>query len=164
MTDFVLSSPDIPAGGTIPQEFEFNSFGCTGRNESPVLRWQGAPTGTQSLALTVYDPDAPSGSGWWHWMVVDLPPTATELQANAGAAGSTTLPTGARQIRNDYGSFAWGGVCPPPGDKPHRYVFTVHALSVPKLDVPDDATAALAGFMINANTIATASFTAHYGR
>ena len=65
MTDFVLSSPDIPAGGTIPQEFEFNSFGCTGRNESPVLRWQGAPAGTQSLALTVYDPDAPSGSGWW---------------------------------------------------------------------------------------------------
>ena len=164
MTEFVLSSPDIPTGGTIPQIFEFNSFGCTGRNESPVLRWQGAPTGTQSLALTVYDPDAPSGSGWWHWMVVDLPPTATELQANAGAAGSTTLPTGARQIRNDYGSFAWGGVCPPPGDKPHRYVFTVHALSVPKLDVPDDATAALAGFMINANAIATASFTAHYGR
>ena len=164
MTDFVLSSPDIPAGGTIPQEFEFNSFGCTGRNESPVLRWQGAPAGTQSLALTVYDPDAPSGSGWWHWMVVDLPPTATELQANAGAAGSATLPTGARQIRNDYGSFAWGGVCPPPGAKPHRYVFTVHALSVPKLDVPDDATAALAGFMINANAIATASFTAHYGR
>ena len=164
MTEFVLSSPDIPTGGTIPQEFEFNSFGCTGRNESPVLRWQGAPTGTQSLALTVYDPDAPSGSGWWHWMVVDLPPTATELQANAGAAGSATLPTGARQIRNDYGSFAWGGVCPPPGDKPHRYVFTVHALSVPKLDVPDDATAALAGFMINANAIATASFTAHYGR
>ena len=81
-----------------------------------------------------------------------------------GTAGSTTLPTGARQIRNDYGSFAWGGVCPPPGDKPHRYVFTVHALSVPKLDVPDDATAALAGFMINANAIATASFTAHYGR
>ena len=164
MTDFVLSSPDIPAGGTIPQEFEFNSFGCTGRNESPVLRWQGAPAGTQSLALTVYDPDAPSGSGWWHWMVVDLPPTATELQANAGAAGSATLPTGARQIRNDYGSFAWGGVCPPPGDKPHRYVFTVHALSVPKLEVPDDATAALAGFMINAHCLGTASFTALYGR
>lgn len=164
MTDFVLSSPDIPAGGTIPQEFEFNSFGCTGRNESPVLRWQGAPAGTQSLALTVYDPDAPSGSGWWHWMVVDLPPTTTELQANAGAAGSATLPTGARQIRNDYGSFAWGGVCPPPGDKPHRYVFTVHALSVPRLDIPDDATAALAGFMINAHALATASFTALYGR
>lgn len=164
MTEFVLSSPDIPANGTIPQEFEFNSFGCTGRNESPVLRWQGTPAGTQSLALTVYDPDAPSGSGWWHWMVIDLPADTTELQPNAGAAGSATLPAGARQIRNDYGSFAWGGVCPPPGDKPHRYVFTVHALSVPRLDIPDDATAALAGFMINAHALATASFTALYGR
>lgn len=164
MTEFVLSSPDIPAGGTIPQEFEFNSFGCTGRNESPVLRWQGAPAGTQSLALTVYDPDAPSGSGWWHWMVIDLPADTTALQPNAGAAGSAALPAGARQIRNDYGSFAWGGVCPPPGDKPHRYVFTVHALSVPRLDIPDDATAALAGFMINAHALATASFTALYGR
>ena len=164
MTAFVLSSPDIPAGGTIPQEFEFNSFGCTGRNESPTLRWSGAPAGTQSLALTVYDPDAPSGSGWWHWMVIDLPANTTALPPNAGTAGSATLPAGARQIRNDYGSFAWGGVCPPPGDKPHRYVFTVHALSVPKLDIPDDATAALAGFMLNANAIATASFTALYGR
>ncbi|MBS7349991.1 MAG: YbhB/YbcL family Raf kinase inhibitor-like protein [Comamonas sp.] len=161
---FVLSSPDIPAGGSIPQHFEFNSFGCTGNNESPVLRWSGAPEGTQSLALTVYDPDAPSGSGWWHWMVVDIPATTTELSANAGAQGSATLPNGARQIRNDYGVFAWGGVCPPPGDAPHRYVFTVHALSVPRLEIPDDATAALAGFMINANALATASFTATYGR
>ncbi len=106
MTEFVLSSPDIPTGGTIPQIFEFNSFGCTGRNESPTLCWSGTPAGTQSLALTVYDPDAPSGSGWWHWMVIDLPANTTRLQPNAGTAGSTTLPTGARQIRNDYGSFA----------------------------------------------------------
>lgn len=164
MTAFVLSSPDIPANGTIPQEFEFNGFGCTGRNASAVLRWSGAPEGTRSFAVTVYDPDAPSGSGWWHWMVVDLPASTTELPANAGAEGGQGLPAGARQIRNDYGSHAWGGVCPPPGDKPHRYVFTVHALSVPKLEIPDDATAALAGFMINANALATASFTSLYGR
>ena len=103
---------------------------------------------------------AAGGTGWSS----TYRPAQPRLQPNAGTAGSTTLPTGARQIRNDYGSFAWGGVCPPPGDKPHRYVFTVHALSVPKLDIPDDATAALAGFMINANAIATASFTALYGR
>lgn len=164
MTAFVLSSPDIPANGTIAQEFEFNGFGCSGRNASPVLRWSGAPEGTQSFAVTVYDPDAPSGSGWWHWLVVDLPARITELRANAGAEGGHDLPAGARHIRNDYGSYAWGGVCPPPGDKPHRYVFTVHALSVPRLDIPNDASAALAGFMINAHALGTASFTALYGR
>ena len=108
--------------------------------------------------------DQITGSGWWHWFVVDLPATTAQLVPNAGAQGGAGLPAGARQIRNDYGAFAWGGVCPPPGDKPHRYVFTVHALSVPRLDIPDDATAALAGFMVNAHTLAKASFTATYGR
>ena len=112
----------------------------------------------------MYDPDAPTGSGWWHWFVVDLPADTTALAPNAGAKGSAQLPQGARQIRNDYGAMAWGGMCPPPGDKPHRYIFTVHALSVPRLDIPDDATAALAGFMVNAHSLAKASFTATYGR
>ena len=164
MSNFILTSPDIPAGGSVPAHFEADVFGCGGRNESPVLQWSGEPAGTQSLAVTVFDPDAPTGSGWWHWIVVDLPAGTTELKANAGAKASGTLPDGARQIRNDYGAFAWGGMCPPPGDKPHRYVFTVHALSVARLDIPDDATAAICGFMINANSLAKATFTSTYGR
>ncbi|MBU6466909.1 MAG: YbhB/YbcL family Raf kinase inhibitor-like protein [Burkholderiales bacterium] len=164
MGHFTLSSPDIPAGGSVPAHFEFDGFGCSGRNESPALHWSGAPEGTKSFALTVYDPDAPSGSGWWHWFVIDLPAGTAALAPNAGAKGGVSLPRGARQIRNDYGAFAWGGLCPPPGDKPHRYVFTVHALGVDRLDIPDDASAALAGFMVNANTLAKASFTSTYGR
>ncbi|QTX20135.1 YbhB/YbcL family Raf kinase inhibitor-like protein [Comamonas aquatica] len=164
MTTFTLSSPDIPTGGTIAPAFESDMFGCGGSNQSPVLQWSGAPAGTQSFAVTVYDPDAPTGSGWWHWMVVDLPASVTALPANAGEKGGANLPAGARQMRNDYGLWAWGGMCPPPGDKPHRYIFTVHALSVAKLDMPDDATTAIGGFMIHAHTLATASFTATYGR
>ena len=164
MTAFTLTSPDIADGSTIAQSFEFDGFGCSGRNQSPVLRWSGAPEGTKGFAVNVYDPDAPTGSGFWHWYVIDLPASVSELPANAGAKGGAHLPAGARQIRNDYGQYAWGGMCPPPGDKPHRYIFTVHALSVPRIEVPDDAPAALAGFMVNANTLAKASFTATYGR
>ena len=164
MTAFTLTSPDIADGSTIAQSFEFDGFGCSGRNQSPVLRWSGAPEGTTGFAVNVYDPDAPTGSGFWHWYVIDLPASVSELPANAGAKGGAHLPAGARQIRNDYGQYAWGGMCPPPGDKPHRYIFTVHALSVERIDVPDDAPAALAGFMVNAHTLAKASFTATYGR
>lgn len=161
---FTLASPDIKAGGTIDKRFESNVFGCTGENRSPALRWSGAPAGTQSYAVTVYDPDAPTGSGWWHWVVINLPAGVTELKPDAGAAGGANLPAGASQVRIDYGVAAWGGMCPPPGAKPHRYQFTVHALKVPKLEIPADATAALAGFMINANSLGKASFTANYGR
>ena len=161
---FTLSSPEIQAGGMIPASFEFNGFGCSGENKSPALQWRGAPQDTRSFAVTVYDPDAPTGSGWWHWLVINIPADVTELLGNAGVPNSSTLPKTARQIRNDYGVNAWGGVCPPPGDAPHRYIFTVHALKVDTLDVPADATAALTGFMIHANTLATASFTARYGR
>ncbi|MEY4765567.1 MAG: hypothetical protein RI907_2240 [Pseudomonadota bacterium] len=161
---FQLVSPDIAAGGVIGKQFEFNGFGCSGDNKSPALQWRGAPAGTKSFAVTVYDPDAPTGSGWWHWSVINLPADVNALPADAGAEGGAKLPSGARHVRIDYGVAAWGGMCPPPGDKPHRYVFTVHALKADKLDIPADATAALAGYMINANTIAKASFTAKYGR
>jgi Raf kinase inhibitor-like YbhB/YbcL family protein len=161
---FTLSSPDIKAGGTIPKRFEFNGFGCAGENKSPALKWSGAPQGTNSFAVTVYDPDAPTGSGWWHWMVINIPADVNELKPDAGAVGGANLPKGAGQARIDYGLAGWGGVCPPQGDKPHRYIFTVHALKVDKLDVPTDATAALTGFMINANSLGKASFTATYGR
>ena len=143
-TGFTLSSPDIPAGGTIAQRFEFDGFGCSGENKSPALKWSGAPAGTRAFAVTVYDPDAPTGSGWWHWMVINLPRAAS-------------------QARIDYGVAGWGGVCPPPGDAPHRYIFTIFALKE-KIEVPADATAALTGFMIHANSLSQASFTATYGR
>ena len=161
---FKLESPDIKAGGTMDKKFEANVFGCTGENKSPALKWSGAPKDTRSYAVTVYDPDAPTGSGWWHWSVINIPATVTELKADAGNASNGNLPQGARQVRIDYGVAAWGGACPPQGDKPHRYVFTVHALKTDKLDIPADATAALAGFMINANSLGKASFTAKYGR
>ncbi len=164
MTTFTLTSPDIPAGGTIAPVFESDMFGCGGANASPVLQWSGAPEGTQSFAVTVYDPDAPTGSGWWHWMVVDIPASVTSLAANAGKKAVPTCPQARAKCATTTAFLRWGGMCPPPGDKPHRYIFTVHALSVAKLDMPDDATTAIGGFMINANTIAKASFTSTYAR
>lgn len=161
---FTLTSPEIKAGSSIPKNFEFNGFGCSGDNKSPALKWTGAPKDTKSFAVTVYDPDAPTGSGWWHWMVINIPATVNELPSNAGAVNSTTLPSGAVQNRIDFGFNAWGGVCPPQGDKPHHYVFTVHALKTEKIDAPMDATAAMTGSMINGNSLGKASFTATYGR
>lgn len=161
---FKLSSPEIKAGTMIDKKFEFNGFGCSGENKSPALNWVGAPKDTKSFAVTVYDPDAPTGSGWWHWSVINIPANVTALKSDAGATGGANLPTGATQVRIDYGVAAWGGTCPPAGDKAHRYIFTVHALKLEKLEIPADATAALAGFMIHANTLQKASFTAKYGR
>jgi len=159
-----LESPDLKPNATMDKKFEFNGFGCAGENKSPALKWSGAPKDTKSFAVSVYDPDAPTGSGWWHWYVINIPADTTELPANAGAAGGANLPKGASMVKSDFGSAAWGGACPPPGDKPHRYVFTVYALKTDKLDIPADASAALAGYMVNANKIGQASFTAKYGR
>lgn len=161
---FKLSSTEIKANGMMPKSFEFNGFGCSGENKSPALKWSGAPKDTKSFAVTVYDPDAPTGSGWWHWVVINIPADVTELAANAGALNSTTLPKGALQGRTDYGTVSWGGTCPPQGDKPHHYIFTVYALKTDKLEIPADATAALTGYMIHANMLGKASFTAKYGR
>ena len=161
---FTLTSPDVKPNAMMDKKFEFNGFGCAGENKSPALKWTGAPKDTKSFALTVYDPDAPTGSGWWHWSVVNIPASTTELPADAGAVGGANLPKGALAVRTDFGQAGWGGACPPEGDKPHRYIFTVYALKTDKLDIPPDATAALAGFMINANQIGKASFTGKYGR
>lgn len=161
---FSLSSPTIKSGAKLGNEQVFNGFGCSGGNVSPALKWSGAPQGTQSFAVTVYDPDAPTGSGWWHWVVYNLPADISELPAHAGDADGKLLPAGTVQGRTDFGAAGFGGACPPVGDKPHRYIFTVHALKVPKIEVPADASAALVGFMINANRLGKASFTATYGR
>lgn len=162
--DFTLKSTDIAPNATLTNAQVFNGFGCSGTNVSPQLSWSGAPAGTQSYALTVYDPDAPTGSGWWHWVVINLPATANGLAKGAGTADGKAMPTGSQQVRTDFGAFGFGGACPPAGDKPHRYIFTLYALKVPKLDVAADSTAALAGFMIHGNMLAKTSFTAYYGR
>jgi Raf kinase inhibitor-like YbhB/YbcL family protein len=162
---FTLSSPTVKPGSMLTEAQVFKGFGCEGKNVSPALKWSGAPSGTKSYAVTVYDPDAPTGSGWWHWVVYNIPATATELPEGAGAAdGKGALPAGAVQGKTDFGSAGFGGACPPPGDKPHRYIFTVYALKTDKIDAPTDATAALIGFMINANKLGKASFEAKYGR
>ena len=162
--DFTLRSPTIAPGARLTDAQVFNGFGCTGQNISPALTWSGAPAGTKSYAVTVYDPDAPTGSGWWHWVVYNLPATVTELPQGAGAPGNDKLPAGAVQGRTDFGTAAFGGACPPVGDTPHRYIFTVHALKVEKLELPAEPTAALIGYMLHANGLGKASFTATYGR
>jgi Raf kinase inhibitor-like YbhB/YbcL family protein len=161
---FKLESADIKPNVTIAEEQVFNGFGCSGKNISPALTWSGAPAGTKSFALLVHDPDAPTGgAGWWHWVVVNLPTGTTELKKDAGKGDGSNLPGGAAQVTTDFGAPGWGGPCPPPG-KPHRYVFSLYALKVEKLDIPAGATASLAGFMVNANSLGKATLIGKYGR
>lgn len=160
---FVLASPDLSEGTALAQEQILNGFGCTGGNVSPELHWSGAPVGTKSFAVTVYDPDAPTGSGWWHWVVFNLPASTTALPVGAGAGSGGALPAGAVQSRTDFGTPGYGGACPPPGT-PHRYVFTVHALDVERLDLNADSPAAMVGFFLGQHALARASLTAVYGR
>lgn len=159
-----LHSPTVQAGGRLPEKHVFNGFGCNGNNISPELVWVGAPKQARSFAVTVYDPDAPTGSGWWHWVVLNIPASVTRLNEGAGTVESAAMPAGSMQVRTDFGAHGFGGACPQVGDKPHRYVFTVYALKTEKIDLPENATAALAGFMIHSNVVAKASFTALYDR
>jgi Raf kinase inhibitor-like YbhB/YbcL family protein len=158
-----LSSPDVADGATIKDEQVFKGFGCTGQNISPELSWSGAPAGTKSFAVNVYDPDAPTGSGWWHWVVFDIPPTTTKLEKNAGDVNAKLAPAGSIQSRTDFGTGGWGGPCPPKGDAPHHYIFTVYALDVDHLDADANASAAEIGFNLHFHTLDKASFTALYG-
>lgn len=162
---FSLTSTDIRPRATIKDAQVFNGFGCSGANISPALAWKKPPKGTKSFALQVHDPDAPTGgSGWWHWVVINIPAATGALPSGAGKADGSGLPAGAVQINTDFGGPGWGGPCPPVGDTPHRYNFTLHALKVDKLELPPGATAALAGYMINANSIGKAKLTGLYGR
>jgi Raf kinase inhibitor-like YbhB/YbcL family protein len=160
---FSLTSPDVSKGATIKDEQVFNGFGCKGSNISPALSWSGAPAGAKSFALTVYDPDAPTGSGFWHWVVANIPANVTSLPKNAGDLKAGLAPKGALQIRSDYGTPGYGGPCPPKGDKPHRYVFTVFAVDIDALDINADVTAAVVGFNLHFHTLAKATLTGHYG-
>jgi Raf kinase inhibitor-like YbhB/YbcL family protein len=161
---FTLTSADVSEGGTIKVEQTFNGFGCSGANVSPSLSWSGAPAGTKSFALIVHDPDAPTGvGGFTHWIVYNIPAGTTGLAKGAGSKGGT-MPAGSGQAPTSFGAPGYGGPCPPAGDKPHRYVFTVYALSTEKVDLPPTTTQALAGFTINGSKLASASLTALYGR
>ena len=143
--------------GQFPNAQFANAMGCTGDNISPQVSWKNAPKGTQSFVVTMYDPDAPTGSGWWHWVVANIPADVRELPAGAGSAAGV-LPAGVVSFKNDGGQAGYGGICPPAGQT-HRYVMTVHALKVKALPLPTDATPALVGFMTYANRIAKASTT-----
>jgi Raf kinase inhibitor-like YbhB/YbcL family protein len=158
--EFSLKSQDIAENRPLTSREVFQGFGCEGGNTSPELSWSNAPAGTKSYAITVYDPDAPTGSGWWHWTVVNLPASTSSLPRGGGS----NLPAGAVQGRTDYGQSGFGGACPPAGDKPHRYQFTVWALKVDKLPLDNQASGALVGYMLNANALAKATITSTYGR
>ncbi|MER3616151.1 YbhB/YbcL family Raf kinase inhibitor-like protein [Klebsiella pneumoniae] len=144
---FSVSSNDMRDGQPLAQQHWFAGFGCTGGNVSPQLAWKNAPAGTRSFAVTVRDPDAPTGSGWWHWTVVNIASSVFSIQC-----------------RNDFGYAGFGGACPPAGDKPHRYRFTVWALDVPTLPVDAGASGALVGYLLHSHALASAQLTAMAGR
>jgi Raf kinase inhibitor-like YbhB/YbcL family protein len=160
---FTLKSPELKNGGVMAMEQVFNSFGCTGKNISPELVWTNAPKATKSFALTVYDPDAPTGSGWWHWTVFNIPANTTKLEKNAGAE-TQKLPAGSVQGRTDFGQPGYGGACPPVGDKPHKYFFTVFALKVEKIDLTSEASGAMVGYYLNQNALAKAKLMVKFSR
>ncbi len=161
---FALSSPDVKKGAPIDMEQVFNGFGCTGKNVSPELKWSGVPEKAKSLALSVYDPDAPTGSGFWHWVVFNIPVDTKGLPKNAGDLKANLMPASAVQSRTDFGVPGWGGPCPPAGDKPHRYIFTLFAVDIDKIDASADTSAAVIGFNLHFHTVAKATFTAKFGR
>ena len=156
--NFTLKSNDLK--GQLTNKQVFNGFGCSGENISPELSWENAPSGTKSFAVTVYDPDAPTGSGWWHWVAFDISKNKTSLPTGFGNIESKD----AIQSITDFGKTGFGGACPPKGDKAHRYIFTVHALDVETIGLDKNANAALVGFYLNSHTIAKASLISYFGR
>lgn len=159
---FTLQSKDI--GGQATMTEEFDGFGCTGKNTSPQLSWENAPEGTKSFAITMYDPDAPTGSGWWHWVVFDIPSNTNEFVTNAGNVSAKLVPEKVIQSITDYGSKGYGGPCPPEGHGLHEYIITVHALSTETLGLDENTNAAVVGYYLGNNTIAKASIVVYYSR
>ena len=155
---FEVSSKDVTDGQQLPNAQVFNSFGMSGDNVSPQLSWSGFPAETKSFVVTCYDPDAPTPSGFWHWLAVNIPAAVTELPTGAGA-GDDSLPAGAFHTRNDYGSNDFGGAAPPQGDQVHRYYFVVHALDIDALEVTPDTSAAVVSFNLAFHTLARAIIT-----
>ena len=155
--EFTVTSTDFTADGVLPEAHVYSAG-----NTSPQLSWSGAPAGTKSYAVTCFDPDAPTGSGFWHWSLFDIPAEVTELPTGAGSGDFTGLPAGAVHARNDYGSLDFGGAAPPPGDGPHRYVFTVYAVDQEKLGPDADTSPAAVGFNLRFHTLGRAQVIAEY--
>jgi len=162
---FVLTSPDARLAVSVPEIYTAQAFGCSGGNQSPELQWSGAPAGTQSFVVTLFDRDERSTpSGWWHWVVYDLPKNVDRLPKGAGIEHSQLLPAEAQQGRTDLGTDAYHGPCPAKGDPPHRYVFTVYAVNVAKLPVAPEASGAMVTSVVQDHLLGKAVFVAHYGR
>jgi Raf kinase inhibitor-like YbhB/YbcL family protein len=163
--DLTLTSPDLKEGASIANEHALNGFGGKGDNTSPALSWSGAPAGTKSFAINMFDPDAPTGSGFWHWVIFNIPPDVASLPKGAGDTKEKLMPKGAIQSRTDLGSEGYGGPCPPAGDAPHHYQITLFAVDVDKLPFAKDhnASAALVGFDLHFHTLAKAMLTGVYG-
>ncbi|EFQ63250.1 YbhB/YbcL family Raf kinase inhibitor-like protein [Pseudomonas sp. FP597] len=158
---FTVQSSSVQDGHFRQRQFA-NVFGCTGKNLSPEISWSGAPPDTQSFVVTLYDPDAPTGSGWWHWVLANVPATVNELKEGAGSVGGT-LPAGTLQIRGDNGMPGYLGACPPEGQT-HNYVIAVYAMKTDKLTLPPTVTPAMLGFMVPGGSLAKATLTVQGGR
>ena len=156
--NFTLSSTELQ--GQLTSKQVFNGFGCSGENISPELSWKDAPKGTKSFAVTVYDPDAPTGSGWWHWVVFDISKDKFTLPSGFGNSESKDVI----QSMTDFGKTGFGGACPPKGDKAHRYIFTVHSLDIETISLDKNSNPALVGYYLNAHSLAKASLISYYGR
>ena len=159
-----LTSPDIKPGARISDEQVANIMECPGKNISPALSWSGRPKNTKSFALSIYDPDAPTGSGFWHWVVFNIPPDTTSLPKNAGDPKANLMPAGAVTAHDDAGIAGYLGPCPPKGDKPHHYNITVFAVDVDKLDADANASPAYVGFNLHFHTLAKATLTGLWSR
>ncbi|MCY1044876.1 YbhB/YbcL family Raf kinase inhibitor-like protein [Corallococcus sp. bb12-1] len=161
---FTVTSTDVRDGQTLSTAQLSGIFGAGGKDVSPQLSWSGFPEGTKSFVVTVYDPDAPTASGFWHWAVANLPRSTTSLPTDAGSEDGKKLPSGAFQLRNDGGIARYIGAAPPPGHGAHRYFIVVHAVDVESLDVPKDASPGLLGFNLFSHTLARATLVGTYGR
>ena len=160
-----VTSAEISDGSIAKNEQVANIFGCKGDNISPSLTWSGAPSDTKSFAITLFDPDAPTGSGFWHWVAFNIPASTTAIPKNAGNVKKKLMPKGTVQIRNDYGFDGYGGPCPPPGDKPHHYTLTVYAVDLDKIEGANSKTsAAVIGFNLHFHTKSKAELHFTYSR